>query len=136
MATKNDSDVDYSALGLTEPREDDRVKIGETKESLMPLKITHVRFDEKTRYYDSVEKTGTPIVKINGINENGETVKLFSLSDVLFRNMKDLKTVIGGKMIVDENKVEWFLFDRRITVKGFELIKTEKGKNPYVKIIN
>jgi len=132
----NDDEVDYSTLGLQAEQEQDREKIGVTKKSLEPIRIVRVRFDTKTKYYDKKLNTGTPIVKIDGINMEGEEVKLRSLSEVLYKNMLDLIDVVSTEEEEDEQEkgIVWTRFTPRIKIAGFELVKTEKGKNPYVRI--
>jgi len=133
--TKQDSnEVEYTSLGLTQEQEADRYKIGTTPDTMEALRITRIRFDEKTRYYDKVAHTGTPIVKINGLNLNGDQIKLLSLSDVIFHNMKDIIEAVGAKEIKDENNIVWFELSKPVRIAGFELVKVEKGKNPYIRI--
>lgn len=142
MATKKENqtaqndgndEVDFMSLGIVSEQETDRYKIGDTKETLEPLRITRMRFDKKTRYYNEEKDTGA-IVKIDGISMNDTPVKLFSLSDVLYKQCKEIIEAVGGIETTDDNKNEWFELKKKVRIGGFELVKTEKGKNPYVKI--
>ena len=132
--TKQDSnEVEYTSLGLTQEQEADRYKIGTTPDTMEALRITRIRFDEKTGYF-SGSHTGTPIVKINGLNLNGDQIKLLSLSDVIFHNMKDIIEAVGAKETKGENNIVWFELSKPVRIAGFELVKVEKGKNPYIRI--
>jgi hypothetical protein len=133
QATTKDDEVNYMDLGIATEQEDDRVKIGDTPETLNPLRITHVRFDEKTKYFNKSTGEGS-IVKINGLNDNGDEVKLLSMSEVLARNMRELIEAVNAVKIKDESETEWFFFNPKVRIYGFELVKTTKGKNPYVRI--
>lgn len=132
--SEKENEIEYSSLGLSQEQEADRYKIGDTKNSLEPMRIIRVRFDEKTRYYNRESGTGTPIVKIDGIDMNDQPVKYLSLSDVLYKNMQELIEVTKARQIKDDDNIEWYCFVPKIKINGFELVKTEKGKNPYVKI--
>jgi len=133
--TKQDSnEVEYTSLGFTQEQETDRYKIGTTPDTMEALRITHIRFDEKTRYFDKGTRTGTPIVKINGLNLNGDQIKLLSLSDVIYHNMTDIIEAVGAKEIKDENNIVWFELSKPVRIPGFEQVKVEKGKNPYIRI--
>ena len=131
---QNSNEVEYTSLGLTQEQEADRYKIGTTPGTMEALRITHIRFDEKTRYFDKRMRTGTPIVKINGLNLNSDQIKLLSLSDVIYHNMKDIIEAVGAKEIKDENNIVWFELSSPVRIAGFEQVKVEKGKNPYIRI--
>lgn len=132
---KGDDEVDYSSFGLSQEQETDRYKIGDTKNSLEPMRIVRVRFDEKTRYYNKETEKGTPIVKIDGISMDDKPVKYFSFSNVLYKNMQELIEVIKAREMKDEDTgILWYVFPKKVKINGFELVKTKKDKNPYVKI--
>ena len=48
--------------------------------------------------------------------------------------MKDIIEAVGAKEIKDENNIVWFELSKPVRIAGFEQVKVEKGKNPYIRI--
>ncbi len=134
MAKLNkDESVNFDELGIGAVQEPDRFEL----DARGPFQITRIRFDYKTKYWNDETKTGTPIVKFDGIDsQTGENVKYRTLSSVIYKSMADILMAVGASVIKDENGDEWSILKKPVNVGGFEKVSTGvKGRNPYIKIV-
>jgi len=128
-----DETVNFEDLGIgTGATEPDRYQLDERG----AMVITRIRFDYKTKYWNEKTQTGTPIVKIDGIDDaTGERVKYYTLSSVIYKSMADLLIAVGAIVQKDENGNEWSILKKAVRIAGFEKVSTGvRGQNPYIKI--
>lgn len=124
--------VDFDELGISGIQEDDRLPL----DTRGKMQIVRIRFDYKTKYWNEITKSGTPIVKFDGFDvTTGERIKYFTLSNVIYKTFVELLAKVGSSVQRDENKIEWHVLKSPVNVLGFEKVSTGViGQNDYIKI--
>jgi len=124
--------VNFDELGIGQNQETDRIQLDERG----AFSITKIRFDYKTKFWNDVDKTGTPITKFDGFDiATGELVKYYTVSGVIYKSMAEILSAVGATIAKDENNVEWSVLKKAVNVGGFEKVSTGvRGQNPYLKI--
>lgn len=131
VKNKLEEGTDFETLGIVGIQESDRIQL----DTRGAMQITKFYFDYKTKYWNEILKTGTPIVKFNGFDiATGEPVKYFTLSSVIYKNFLEVLLTYPNVIKKDENQIEWYVFKKPLNIKGFEKVETGDGKNPYIKI--
>lgn len=135
MANKNstvkEEGIDFENLGIAQNQESDRYSLAERG----AMSITKFRFDYKTKYWNELTKTGTPITKIDGIDTaTGQIVKYYTVSSVIYKTMNEVMKKVGVVVKKDENNIEWMVLKTPVNIAGIEMVSTGvEGYNPYPK---
>lgn len=133
MAKIKDEGVNFDELGIGAVQEADRYEL----DARGPCQIIRIRFDYKTKYWNELTKEGTPIVKFDVVDiSTGDIVKYRTLSNVIYKSMAEILSVVGASLVKDENGDEWSILKKPVNIGGFDKVSTGiKGRNPYLKIL-
>lgn len=125
--------VKFSTLGIGSIQESDRFPLDERG----AMSITAIRFDYRTKYWNESLKTGTPVVKFNGVDSaTNAPVKYFTLSSVIYKNFLDIINTVGSDVETNEKGEEWHILKIPVEIDGFQKVSTGvRGHNPYIKIV-